>query len=459
MYMRLWSRQARPVFVIGSYRSATSARTWALGQHPNLFPLEETHFLYKLAVDLENLYELGTSPGERSFLGVSQHTFREFHSYFGQACNNMVMDARRRIVRYSKEAALRDKSQVSDNVKLHRGWWQPKRRWVDGTPENAHFVLPLLRLFPEARFIHILRNPRRVAASLMHFSTAGANDYAEKDAYQTWTRLVRDAALSEQALGPERVMRLMHDDLLGSPRDALAKCLAFIGEKYHPDCLMPLREKMNSSRYEDPGDCSVEAHIESDTPWIREAFQLYAQLLDDKETLEGGASAARSLLLDNLHEYRTSLLPTTNEQLSNTNFEYEKQIAELQLECRALQLRLKRIEQPLEVLEWGPSDIRAGIPFNQQPDGSSAIWISTRHALPGTQVVLGGMPLASEVHDGGNLVTAVVPAHITAGPGVLEIHLHHEEGGETSQSIAVRVMEAAGGTSSASSARTQVVEH
>ena len=293
-FMRQKPRAIRPVFVIGSYRSATSALTWALGQHPNLFPLEETQFLYKLAVDLENLYELGTTQGEYSFLGLARYAPIEFHRYFSDACDRMVLDARHRIGRHCTEISLRDQTRDNPNVRLRHGWSQPKQRWVDGTPENSHFVLPLLKLFPDARFIHILRNPRRVATSLMHFSTMGGQDYDEKTAYQTWTRLVRDAALSEQALGPERVMRLMHEDLLVSPRDALVRCLAFVGEEYLPDCLMPLREKMNSSRYEDPGDCSAETHITSESPWVREAFDLYARLLDGKHALDGDASAAHT---------------------------------------------------------------------------------------------------------------------------------------------------------------------
>lgn len=437
----MWQRfrQARPVFVIGSYRSATSALTWALGQHPNLFPLEETHFIYKLAVDLENLYELGASPGELSFLGVAKYTPREFRKYFAQACDRMMMESRRRIARHSMEAALRDRSRVSENVKLQRGWWQPKRRWVDGTPENAHFVLPLLRLFPEARFIHILRNPRRVATSLMHFSSIGACDYGEKLAYQTWTRLVRAAALSEQALGPGRVMRLMHDDLLTSPRDALARCLAFIGENYRSDCLMPLREKMNSSRYDDPGDCSIENNLTSESPWIKEAFELYAKLIDGKDVVDGGFGGARKQLRSELREYRVSLLPATNEWLSTTNQEHEKRIAALEIERDTLRRRLKCHEQPLTVLDWGPTDIQAGIPFNQQPGGDSALWVSTRHAPEDTEIVLDGIPLETSVHSGGQIVTAKVPADMTVKAMTLPMFLRSRLFEESSRTIQITI--------------------
>jgi len=35
----------QPVFVVGMYRSGTSILTWALGQHPNLWALDETGWL------------------------------------------------------------------------------------------------------------------------------------------------------------------------------------------------------------------------------------------------------------------------------------------------------------------------------------------------------------------------------------------------------------------------------
>jgi len=437
--MRQRPRQVRPVFIIGSYRSATSALTWALGQHPNLFPLEETHFLYKLAVDVDNLHELGISPGEFSFLGLSRYTARDFRGYFAGACHRMVQDARQRIIRHSNEIGAKDPSRLNDNVLLRRGWWQPKRRWVDGTPENTHFVLPLLRMFPDARFIHILRNPRRVATSLMHFSSMGSFDYAQEDAYRTWTRMVRSAALAEQALGPTRIMRLAHTDLLYAPQDALERCLNFVGEKYHNDCLRPLREKMNSSKYSDAGDCSPETNLGAPQPWIREAFELYVRLLEGKEVVDGGASAARRVLKECLHEYRSSLKPGTNEGLSRENAALRTKVMQLEQERRQLRLQLGSGERLLEVLDWGPQEIRAGVAFNTQPDGSSALWVSTRNAPLDTEIVLGGHVLPTNVDPDGCLVTAIVPKQLTAQPDEKTLILRSLSCNETSQPFTARI--------------------
>jgi len=439
--MRKFKRpsEPRPVFIIGSYRSATSALTWALGQHPNIFPLEETHFLYKLAVDIEYLYEIGVSQGERSFLGSANYTRRHFRSYFGGACHAMVLEAKKRIAKQSYEAALRNRERASPNIKLHRGWWQPKSRWIDGTPENSHYVLALLRLFPKSRFIHILRNPRSVATSLMHFSTMGSHDYAEKDAYETWTRLARACALTEQALGPSRVMRLLHEDLVASPREALSRCLEFIGEKYSNDCLMPLKIKINGSHYASAGDCSVEANIAAETPWIREAYTLYQRLLDGCGAIDGNAATARRELRRLLREYKESLLPATNEHLSRANLELGERIHDLEAQQTTLQRELKQIQAPLTLLDWGPQDIEADAEFNRQEDGSSALWISTLNAPWDTEIVLGGVALPTAVHADGKMVSATVPSFMTATPCRLELSLRSLIYEETTPAIEVLI--------------------
>jgi len=437
------SGEPRPIFVIGSYRSATSALTWALGQHPNIFPLEETHFLYKLAVDVEYLYEIGAGQGERSFLGSASYTRRHFRNHFGSACHAMVLEARKRIAKRSYDAALKNRERISPNIKLHRGWWQPKARWIDGTPENSHYVLPLLRLFPQARFIHILRNPRSVATSLMHFSTMGSHDYAEKEAYETWTRLAHACALTEQALGPSRVMRLRHEDLVASPQDALSRCLKFIGEKYSDDCLMPLQVKINSSRYASVGDCSVEANIDSETPWIREAYTLYQRLLDGRGAIDGNTATARRELRRLLQEYKESLLPTTNERLSRTNLALEERVLDLEAQQTALKYELKRVQTPLTLLDWGPQDIEAGKGFNLQEDGSNALWISTLNAPWDTEVVLNGVALPTAVHADGKMVSANVPAFMTATPGYKKLSLRSLVYGETTCSVDVLVQQPA----------------
>ena len=131
------------------------------------------------------------------------------------------------------------------------------------------------KLFPEARFINLLRNPHDVARSLMKFSrtSAKARDYDHEEAYRTWMRLTRAAWQGERALGGKRVMRLRYEDFTGQPEQAFRGVMAFLDEDYSPDCLKPLGNKINSSKVED----AVQVDVASAA--AREAEQLYQQLL------------------------------------------------------------------------------------------------------------------------------------------------------------------------------------
>lgn len=407
------SKAPCPIFIIGSYRSATSAMTWALGQHPNIFPLEETHFIYKLAVDLDYLYEIGSRQGHRSFIGMAQLSPREFRVHFGLACDDLIASSRLRIVRHASASKFRDKH--TENIELKFSEADPKRRWVDGTPENAHCVLSLLRMYPRAKFIHILRNPRQVAASLIHFSAAGGRDYPEDEAFRTWSTMVQACAIAEEALGPERILRIRHEDIVADPEATLRRCLAFAGEEFHPKCLMPLREKINSSRYADTGDDSIEANIGAPDAWVREAFELYRRLLQGTSLTMGRLAAFRELQR-RLREYQRGLRPDVNDRLLT--------------ELRSTKVRLKLLEAPLKVLDWGPRDIVVGAPFNVQPNGKNALWVETRNAWWDTIIELGGVPLETSVSSQGEWVTAVVPPGLTSRSCRLELVLRSRETGE-----------------------------
>lgn len=78
----------------------------------------------------------------------------------------------------------------------------------------------------------------------------------------------------------------------------------------------------------------------------------------------------------------------------------------------------------------GPLGIKAGVKFNVQPDGASAIWLSTE-GVPATAVpVLSGVELlAVNVRDQGKLVTAVVPDKLTKVVGKYPLFLVDKKSG------------------------------
>jgi len=101
--------------------------------------------------------------------------------------------------------------------------------------------------------------------------------------------------------------------------------------------------------------------------------------------------------------------------------------------------RLDRHQLPLTIIDWGPQDIVAGVGFNLQDDGSSALWIKTQHAPENTVVHLEGVPLLSATQADGTLVTAIVPTAMTLFPRTLCLCLKTTWSARATPTIPIRV--------------------
>lgn len=108
----------------------------------------------------------------------------------------------------------------------------------------------LPELFPAARFIHIVRDPRDVARSCIGMGWVGTvhhgADYWIR-AERGWDRVVREVP-------PERRIDVRYEALVRSPAEVLGEITAFLGVEYHPAML----EYGRDTTYEAPDPRLVE---------------------------------------------------------------------------------------------------------------------------------------------------------------------------------------------------------
>jgi hypothetical protein len=85
--------------------------------------------------------------------------------------------------------------------------------WVDHTPHNILYARTLLDAFPDSILIHLVRDPRAVAASVIPLDWGPA---APRDAARWWLTRV-GAGLAAEAALPDRVIRVRYEDVVRDP--------------------------------------------------------------------------------------------------------------------------------------------------------------------------------------------------------------------------------------------------
>ncbi len=113
-----------------------------------------------------------------------------------------------------------------------------KQRWAEKTPRNIGRVGAIFGCFPEARFVHVLRDGRDVACSLRTHPRHRVVDGrlvpldTRKPIAGCARRWVRDIEGSRRWWGDPRFQVVRYEDLVLNPRPALERLMAFIGEDW-----------------------------------------------------------------------------------------------------------------------------------------------------------------------------------------------------------------------------------
>ena len=238
----------KPIFVVGSPRSGTSILTWCLGQHPNIFPVDESTGIGELALSLAVCYQTKMGLGPDSLWSAMNMQREEFIATFGQTINELIQRHKVELERKWWKQAFAPNPPPHDFV-AEKATSLTKTRWVDGTPAYSFHIYGLRKLFPNALFIHIIRDVTPVVRSMLNFHRlAGVNLVDnEQHAYNLWFHSVSACLLAEQAYGPDIIFRLRYSELVDQPEASLRALLGFLGEPYAPECLVPLQKRINSS--------------------------------------------------------------------------------------------------------------------------------------------------------------------------------------------------------------------
>ncbi|MFL6240524.1 MAG: sulfotransferase family protein [Actinomycetes bacterium] len=207
----------RPIFVGGSSRSGTTLLGAMLGVGPDRLTVPEAEFKWQL---FRTSAIRPNASGEGHVVDVAA------------ARDYLATDRMFRL--WGVQIPADAPSQVdfpSFMAYLVAVFGQPAGKsgtevWVDHTPVNIRFAQTLIDAFPDARFVHIIRDGRAVAASVLPLDW-GPNDAAESALH--WSTQVAAGLAAAARWGPEVVHTVHYEDLVQDPAGVLAGICAFAG--------------------------------------------------------------------------------------------------------------------------------------------------------------------------------------------------------------------------------------
>jgi Sulfotransferase family len=207
-------------FFVGSGRSGTTLIRAMFDSHPDMAVPDESNFIPRFG-RVRQRYEKPWGFASAVFLRdlFRQGWFRQ--SGISQEAAWDAFDSRP-----PADLASGIREVFALYARLHG-----KSRYADKTPNYVLHVPLLAGLFPEARFVHLIRDGREVAMSLLD---VGFGPRTMREAALQWRERVAHGLAYGRELGPSRCRQVRYEDLLEDPAGTVASLCDFVGLGFDP---------------------------------------------------------------------------------------------------------------------------------------------------------------------------------------------------------------------------------
>jgi len=220
------ANMSAPFFIVGASRSGTTLLRLMLNAHSRLaVPDEMKYFRH-----IEGQYDLTAwktplSTGDRRAL-VRRYLAARGDVFPGTSADleTVALADSDRTLRGPYRALL-----------THWAQSRGKERWGEKTPHNIFYVDVLADMFPEAQFIHVVRDPRAVVQSMN-----ASSYYSDETIFNAlnWRKSIRDGkALFQAHLRPEQHLTVRYEDLVRHPESTVRSVCRFLDEPFEPRML------------------------------------------------------------------------------------------------------------------------------------------------------------------------------------------------------------------------------
>ncbi|MEW5733796.1 MAG: sulfotransferase [Thermodesulfobacteriota bacterium] len=235
------SLRTAPIFVVGVDRSGTTLLSLMLDAHSRLAIPFESHFFVRFYNGMERFGDLMQEVNRRALVAAI------LAEPYLQKWEHRVSP---------EEVDLDRCGSLSGAIaEIYTAYARSfgKDVWGDKTPEYISHLWVLNELFPEGRFVHIIRDGRDVASSIVK-QWWGAKDFAS--ALRYWAQNVALARSMLRMLPHNRYVELRFEDLVADPGAQLARITDLLGLDFEPAMLSAYQEKAAAK----VGDLASDVH-------------------------------------------------------------------------------------------------------------------------------------------------------------------------------------------------------
>lgn len=228
-----------PIFICGSMKSGTTLLAHLLDSHPALLVMPgDSIFLSQInywkrgqfdEIASYWIHRIINPTGQEPFwfFDKGEETFKIFLAYLWYFLQNT-----------DKEIFVCVVMSFQAVYSVYFGL-PPRKYWVEKTPHNELVAQELNQMFPQAKFIHILREPLENIASLRKL-----------DGYRGWKSsalshardiksLFRAAQKNLKTMGDEKYMIIKYEELTKEPSKLLNKICTFLNISFDQTLLVP----------------------------------------------------------------------------------------------------------------------------------------------------------------------------------------------------------------------------
>lgn len=198
------SKYQSPVFIVGLPRSGTTLLQSLLCSTEQFFPIPETHFFSRAAKGLPSV-------------GLTKESISTIANIMRQkAILEFIVD---------DFAGCEKKQEVFERI-VDRFNVSDCSRFLEKTPRHIFFFDEIMKLYPSAKFICLLREPRNHAASILNMGENGKTITLLSIAYNRFVRTAHSIAKSGN------VLIINYEELADNSEETVKKLCGFINIPY-----------------------------------------------------------------------------------------------------------------------------------------------------------------------------------------------------------------------------------